>query len=492
LELASAIAARRPETEILILSDGQMQLPERLVISGRVRYVPIGTSADNQAIALLSLQHSVGGQSLSAFVKVSNYGNARAQRRLILEADGRPVSAHDLEIPAHEDRSIVEPDVPAETRILEARLEGSDALPIDDRAWAVHRVAQPAVVNLVTEGNLFLETALALLPDLEVVTIKPADLERGAYAAAREREGQELPALGEPRPPGQPSLTILDAYVPLTATLPSGNLLLIAPPRSTAYFSVTGKVEQPVPRSIDAADPLLTHVHLEDVGVLDAVRVPLPDWGRPVVAGDVPGESIPLLFAGKTDGRRVVVLAFDLHRSDLPLQVAFPLLLANLTSWLAPVAGQSTPAQFAPGAAVTLALPVDTEAVEVTYPGGLVTRLLPVQGRVVFADTIAPGVYTARWEASASAGGQHQIAFAVNAISARESNVAPVDALPLTSSEEPEQGEVERGVRREWWRALASGALALLLAEWLLYQRATVVRIVSVVRCWLRSLARGA
>ncbi|MEJ2279136.1 MAG: VWA domain-containing protein, partial [Candidatus Lokiarchaeota archaeon] len=51
LELASAIAARQPDTEIAILSDGRATLPERLAVKGRVRYLPLGQSGDNQAIA---------------------------------------------------------------------------------------------------------------------------------------------------------------------------------------------------------------------------------------------------------------------------------------------------------------------------------------------------------------------------------------------------------------------------------------------------------
>ena len=42
-----------------------------------------------------------------------------------------------------------------------------------------------------------------------------------------------------------------------------------------------------------------------------------------------------------------------------------------------------------------------------------------------------------------------------------------------------EEGDDERSgqVRREWWRALALIALTLLLAEWLVYQRGTLVRL---------------
>jgi Ca-activated chloride channel family protein len=136
-------------------------------------------------------------------------------------------------------------------------------------------------------------------------------------------------------------LTIFDGYIPLTRTLPSGNLLFIAPPRSTEVFSVTGRIDQPTPRAVSSIgdvveDPLLAYVSLSEVRVLEAMRVSTPVWARPVLLGDTGTGSYPLLWAGEWEGRRVAVLAFDLRRSDLPLQVAFPLLLANLAAWLAP------------------------------------------------------------------------------------------------------------------------------------------------------------
>jgi Ca-activated chloride channel family protein len=215
------------------------------------------------------------------------------------------------------------------------------------------------------------------------------------------------------------------------------------------------------------------------VNVLEAVRMPLPSWARPLVMGDVAGESAPLLFAGDVDGRRVAVLAFDLHRSDLPLQVAFPLLLANLTGWLAPGSGSDLPAQVSPAAAVTLSLPPEVESATVTRPDGTTARLLPESGRVVFADTSQLGVYLVTWggadqdEESATA----QASFAVNLFSPQESDVRPAETLPLLGLGEEEGALRPQQARREWWRPLALVALLLLTAEWLVYQRAALVRL---------------
>ena len=510
LELAAAIAARQPDTQVVVFSDGRVTLPERLAVQGpalsgvkgHVRYMPMGIRGDNLAISALSLQATPGG-GLSAFAQVANYGDAPAQRRLSLYADGQLVNAYDLEVAPGGQRAVVADDLPPTTNVLEAQLAGQDVLPLDDRAWAVYRHTEPAAVALVTGGNLFLQTALSLFPSLQVTTVRPEDWEDG-----RMEEWKNGRTENASQPSILPSfqLTIFDAYVPLTATLPAGNLFFIAPPRSTDYFSVTGKVEGPVPRAVpamggagDAVDPLLAHVNLAGVSVLEAVRVTLPDWARPVIAGDMAGgaarPSVPLLFAGEADGRgktgRIAVLAFDLHRSDLPLQVAFPLLLANLTAWLAPSGGSDMPTQVAPGTAVDLTLPPDVDALRVTRPDGSTTQLSAVGRRAIYADTARLGVYRATWGGDGS--DAVEVRFAVNLFSPQESDVRPADNLPLAGTG---SGQTKRTsspgrpasadgltatspqqARHEWWRPLAFAALALLAAEWLVYQRATLARL---------------
>src|SRR5512142_373196 len=74
LELASAIAARQPGTEIVVLSDGRVELPKRLALKGALRYIPFGLNGENQAISLLTLEAAPGSGSLTAFAQVSNYG----------------------------------------------------------------------------------------------------------------------------------------------------------------------------------------------------------------------------------------------------------------------------------------------------------------------------------------------------------------------------------------------------------------------------------
>ena len=463
LELASALAARQPDAEIVVLSDGRVELPEHLAVKARVRYLPLGLSGENQAISLFSLEYAPGGSSLTAFAQVSNYGEQPAKRRLGLYADGSLVNAYDLDLAPGQQQPVLAGDLPEGTQLVEARLlppeetgaQGSfqDVLPADDQARAVHPPAEPVQVDLVSSGNLFLETALSLLPGTEVLVT--------------DSEAAEFPPA---------DLTIFDNTLPVTQTLPAGNLLFIAPIRSTEFFSVTGKVESPVLRPVDPNDPLLENVSLGDVSLLDAARIPLPLWARPVIAGDLPDGSTPLLFAGQVVGRRVAVLAFDLRRSDLPLQPAFPILFANLTGWLAPSAGSQVPAQVSPGDSVAFPVPPEVRQVSARRPDGSTLRLQPQNGQVVFADTNQLGLYQLSWGTEQD-GGASSAQFVVNLFSPQESQLKPADDLPGALASQTASGEQARQSRHEWWRPLALAALILLTLEWAVYHRPALARL---------------
>jgi Ca-activated chloride channel homolog len=230
-------------------------------------------------------------------------------------------------------------------------------------------------------------------------------------------------------------------------------------------------IEEPVLRAVDLNDPLIAHVNMGEVNVLDAVRIPLPDWARLVAAGDTGSISAPILFAGQPDGRRVAVLTFDVRRSDLPLQVAFPLLTANLTGWLAPGRSGGLPEQITPGAPVSLAMPPEVASVSVTRPDGSRSQSAVKEGRMVYVQTGQLGVYQVQW------GEEGQIRFAVNLFSPQESEVKPAGSLPVLEAAGTGQEDRPLQGRRELWRPLAFAALVLLMVEWLVYQRAVVSRL---------------
>lgn len=444
LTLAAALSSREAESEVAIISDGNVVLPTDLQMPATVRYFPIGQQSENVAMSALSLQPSAGGQTL--FAQATNYGTASAARRLDLYLDGTLFNAYNLNLAPGGDQSVVA-EIPAQVRSVEARLVDnteSDVLAVDDQAWAVSNVGEGTKVRVMTGGNRFLETALSLLPSIEAMTV-PANTSTFTETVA------------------QVPVTILDGVVP--TTLPPGNLFFIAPIASTEFFSITGQIDFPNPRPAPGDDPLLRNISLSEVSILKANRIVPGSWSRIVVDSD----GGPLLMAGERDGRRIVVLAFAFSQSDLPLQVAFPLLVSNIMGYLAPGSGADA-AQLLPGQ--TLAIPVDASISEVRayLPDGTEQKITPQNGQALFVDTQQFGVYRIEQRQGERLVGRRH--YAVNLYSANESRIAPQAELTIPQVSGLQQAVTQERVgRQEVWRWLAALALIVLVIEWLVYQR---------------------
>ncbi len=446
LTLAAALVSRDEQSEVAVISEGNVTVPAELEVPALVSFFPVGSRQDNVAISAMVLQPGVAGQTL--FVQATNYDpDTATARRIDVYLDDTLFNAYNVTLQPGEERSIVV-DVPPDVAVAEARLSGADALPLDDRAWAVSRIGSVTNVRVVSPGNRFLDTALALLPGVETTTV-PTTTTTFAESVA------------------QVPITILDRTVP--AALPPGNLLFIAPPRSTEYFSVTGVLEFPSVQPVVGNEPLLRNASLSDVSILEAVRIVPGTWARVVVDSD----GAPLLVAGERDGRRIVVLAFDLLKSDLPLQVAYPLLLSNIINYLAPGSGAEAGA-VAPGEPISLQLDPAISRVRLTLPDGSTVEP-PLDGdTLTFADTDALGVYALELFRDDELIARQR--FAVNLFAPAESLVQPQAqiAIQQTGGIQNAVAPGEQAGRQEVWRWLAAMALVVLLIEWLVYQRGSV------------------
>ncbi|MEW5958274.1 MAG: VWA domain-containing protein [Chloroflexota bacterium] len=496
--LAEAIVAREPQAEIILLSDGAVHLPDPL--AAPVRLIPIGQAGANQAISALSVETNG-----DLFVQVSNYGDRPARRRLVLQAGDAPFTAFDLELPPGGHVEQIVAALPPEAGVIEAYLApaGADLLALDDRAWLVLRTAGPVQVTLVTPGNFFLQTALSLLnsqalgKNLELTLTSVADWKDGRLEESTQpsnlptslrSQPSNLPSVATSQPATSSTFHIFDSYVP--DALPPGNLLFIAPPASApGLFEVLGQASNPVPQPAQADHPLLQNVALADTQILTAAVVSATTWSRVLAAAATPtGEPVPLLLAGQSEGRRVAVLAFSLQQSDLPLRPAFPILVSNLVDYLAPGAGGLIPNELSAGEALTFSVPPQATRLRLTGPDGRQVAYKVEAGRVSLPPLRQTGLYRLAFEPEGPAAAQ----FAVNFFNPSESTLTPHARLAVTADPVPESPEAAglSPARREWWRPLAAVALALLVIEWLVYQRSRLFKYGTALGRWSQNIRR--
>lgn len=436
--LAAGASQGSAEVTSIILSDGALNEAESLpTLAGQVRYVPVGSSDDNLALTALALRPAAGGPQL--FAEVTNFSAAERQVLLSIYVGDSLITARQLTLAPAARENLTLEDLSA-NGIYEARLtplipgNALDAFPLDNRAYAIYQGSAARRVLLVSSGNLFLEQVLASLPGIQPF---------------RAIDGK-IPA--EPF-----DLYVLDG--PLPAELPQGNLLMVNPD-DNPLFAVGDPVSALTP--VQVRDHALTrYLDWKNVHILQAKSMKTPAWADSLVEA----ASGPLVFAGETSGRRVAALTFDLHDSDLPLQIAFPILFSNLINFLAPPAAFEASLALAPGSSLRIQPPPGTRQMVIASPSGQVYNLPATGQTLVFAETRELGFYAVNFLAEKTTSAEY---FAVNLFNPAESDIRPRPEIQIgqtTLTPAP----VEQAGQFETWPYLAALALLLLIIEWLAY-----------------------
>lgn len=445
LALAAGAAQGFREARIVIVSDGGLP-PDLPPLPVAPIYLPIGSSGENLAITALATRGTETAVQL--FASVANLGIIDRQALLSISVDGLLYDARRLQIPAGSSASTTW-ELPQSAGVIAAHLSENegDYLAVDDRAWAVHEGGISNRVLLVTPGNLFLEQVYTVLPGVSAFKTTP-DTELEADFDLYVFDGASLP---DP--------------------LPAANLLIINPPFSGAtasspndLYAVTGVFSDTV--AVRLADsPLLAYVDWRNVRIRQARQVST-SWAQPIVQA----EGGPLLLIGERGGYRIAIITFDLRDSDLPLQIAFPILMANITDWLSPGRAFQTSASLRPGDPVPLAPGAGATAVSVQKPNGEIWRALAGEGELIFTETGEPGLYTVLLRESS--GDRPAGTFAVNLFSLAESDITPQTAVRIGQTTVETAVAADVG-QRELWPWLAALAIIILIAEWWVHHRGT-------------------
>lgn len=207
-------------------------------------------------------------------------------------------------------------------------------------------------------------------------------------------------------------------------------------------------------RVADARHPLMADVDLANVDAAVDAILEVPASATVLVRGG----QVPAIFAFEDNGRRVVVFQLDIDGSNLPLQVSFPVLVANAMNWLAE--REAAPIVVSGGEPVRWNAPQDGRVV--VTPDGRTIPLGHSGARSVFTDTDVPGVYHV-------AGGGEPAAFVVNTSTDSESDLSA--APPVNSSPSAPAAATAIQTRTDLFTALVVAGFLLAALEWRHYYR---------------------
>ena len=271
-----------------------------------LKVITVGQPKDNYAITSFNISHSsLVGSRLEGTAEVANYSTKNGRIRIVLRTGGAVISSRELLVGAGKTAAATFVGFPAYP-YYEVEIETRDALPLDNRRFAIPPASQNFRILAISPRPQTL-SSLRSIPGVSLDLIAPQDYEK------TDRSGYGLEIFHYSTP----------------AVIPGNPALYVLPPDNKPLAGLESPESQPVVSSWRDPHPLTRYINF--ALFRPAFSRPL----RPRVSGETIIESPagPLAFATERRGVRQLVLGFDLFpylgRDNLPVSV-FTL---NLLDW---------------------------------------------------------------------------------------------------------------------------------------------------------------
>jgi len=399
---------------------------------------PVGdwVSVQNRGITRLSLRRDAAQPDRwRLLTQLKNYSNQKADVALAFSVNGQPLGQRKLSLAPEALVNAEDEFTWDRGGLLQAEISPSDALQADDRA-VVNLPTFRTVRVAVFAGNAspFAADLLGVLSSNPYVQaqVLPPEFSANISPDIAIYQGANMPAQ-----PAFNSIWFLSGP-PLAGSRPE---------------RVVGwNLQHPVTRWVRTHD-----ISVRNPAVLKV------EPGDAILAYTEGDPSAPLIVAREKNGRRILIVGFNPHDSNFPLESAFPLLMAGSVEWMTHSVDEVADS-FSTG--------------EIDLPGPVAKIVAPSGKEVPFArqgaDVHLLALETGMYRIVAPGG---ETSIAVNP------PVLPAQRVQPTAAEAAEvEGEPRPPAAWDMWRWLVLLAIAALWLEWWLYysarerQRAAEVR----------------
>lgn len=440
---AVASSSMRGERRIYVLSDGAFGDLEDLDTRGAgIEFVKVGSRSENVGIVAMDVRRMFrdeGGYQM--FVAVRNYSGEPKKGNIEFYRDEALIDVRPVDLPAADktdgfaEKAEVFTNLPEANGILRARLDIKDDLEADNEAYAQLSTRREVNVLLVSEGNVYLENALNVDPNVQVQKVAPS-----GYTG---QSGFDV-VVFEGEPPSK---------------VGPGSHLYIDCGGDSAPVQLKSKITEATILDWRRAHPVMRYVKLNNLNMSEARVAEVKPWGIALAEH----EGGVVIAIGEKSGVKSAYVGFPLLRTDFPLRVAFPIFFNNVVQWLAAKPGRTEGLQLMTGQSAPIEVPPSTPEITVTDPDGKKYPVKPEGKLAYFAATERRGVYIATGK------GVKQ-EFAMNLLSRDESQTQPKDALKL-GRRPVLAGTGTVKTAHEFWRWLVLLALLVLGIEWWVYHK---------------------
>jgi Ca-activated chloride channel family protein len=271
-----------------------------------VRLVSDEAPVENRGITRLSLRRDAAQPDLwHLLTQVKNYSDTKTNVILKLSVSGQPLGQRAISLSPGELANEENEFTWDLGGLLQAEISPSDALEADDRA----------VVNLPT----FRIVRVAVFPGNSAL---PTDLL--AVLSSNPYLHTEVV------PPG------MNADIPPDIAIYQGTRLPAQPTFNSIWFlSGPASAASHTVRVVgwNSQHPVTRWVRTHDVSVHNPAELNMLPTDTILASADG-NPPAPLILAREQNGRRSLIIGFDPHNSNFPLQSAFPLLMAGGIEWM--------------------------------------------------------------------------------------------------------------------------------------------------------------
>ena len=402
----------------------------------KIRPIIISGGEHNVGITKFEFRQQVDHSDHYEFMlQIKNFDLSPVECSIRLSIDRVALFESVIGFEAQEKKMLIIPYSGLINGIARATLEIDDDFIVDNQAYLSLNAAKEIWVLLVSKGNHFLEKLLAAYPNFRVNSVK------------------EIIPSSWPEQTARHDIVIVDRMdFPETDR---GNFLLIDSYSPSIPLFKTGQVRLPEILAWNRKSPLMANVNLSGLIVEEGTKLQADKQLQPVIESARTG----LMYAFEENGLRVVLIGFDFTRSDLPLKVAFPVMMSNIFNWLNPHKLEFSILQTQAGEAFDIHLNPQTDTIYTRAPHEKWEKHRVKMNPFRYKNTGKVGIYTI------AENGKERY-FTVNLADESESDINSISLEHLPDQSELPLVSEAISAQQPFWMLFIIIGCALLMIEW--------------------------
>jgi Ca-activated chloride channel family protein len=435
--LALSFVDPAKEDLLYLITDGAGQdISELVKNQPKIRPLIVSGGEHNVGITKFEFRQQVDHSDRYEFMlEIKNFNLIPVESSIRLSIDRVVLFEKAINFEAQEKKMLIIPYSGLINGIARATLDIDDDFKVDNQAYLSLNSAKEIWVLLVSKGNHFLEKLLAAYPNFRVNAVK------------------EIIPSSWPEQTARHDIVIVDRMdFPETDR---GNFLLIDAYSPSIPIFKTGQVSLPEILAWNRKSPLMANVNPGGLIVAEGTKLQADRGLQPVIESAQTG----LMYAIEENGLRVVLIGFDFTRSDLPLKVAFPVMMSNIFNWLNPHKLEFSILQTRAGEAFDIYLNPRTDTLYTRAPYEKWEKHPVKMNPFRYKNTGRVGIYTV------AENGKERY-FTVNLADESESDTNPVPLEHLPDQPEAPLGSEEISAQQPLWMIFIILGCLLLMVEW--------------------------